>query len=637
MNLNPEQQQAVETTTGAVMIIAGAGTGKTKTLTSRILRLIASGVSPKKILAVTFTNKAAKEMKERIEPHLPYASGMPVIGTFHSLGVMMLRQFGSKLNIARSFSILDRDDQTKLLEESIKSIGLDTEDWSARKFKERISWLRSNHTSIEELRANAQSDFDTFTANVWEKYNALKQKQQSLDFDDLLDLPLQLLKKHADVREYYQTTFEYIHIDEYQDTNKVQDELVGILAEQHGNVCVVGDTDQTIYTWRGAQVRNMLLFDKKFPQVNMIMLTKNYRSTQTILEAGNAMILKNKARIHKDLISQGVVGDKILSYSAYSEQEEARWVIENFTKIHNLGVKYNDMCVLYRSHFLSRAIEEACMRAGIPYSVIGTKFFERKEVKDVIAWIRASINRNSLSDLKRVVEFPKRGVGKVAWATICAEQAHTLKATAKTGWEKINSILDEIQEASHALPVSDLVEFAAKKSGIWDEFVNGTEDDHERLLNVQELIAYAKDFTDIDEDVTQLELFLERIALVSDQDALASSDNENEQGIKLMTIHAAKGLEFNTVAIVGLEEGVFPADNDDAEDSEEERRLMYVAITRAKERLLLSWAMTRRIFGSTSVQTPSEFLSDIPAHLIQSEKRITSNYLNDDYPDINIW
>lgn len=624
MQLNPQQSRAVETTKGAVMIIAGAGTGKTKTLTSRILQLIATGVHPRNILAVTFTNKAAKEMKERIAPHIPYGMELPVIGTFHSLGVMILRRFGDRVGVKRGFTILDRDDQIKIFDDIIESIGLDSEEWSAKRFKERISWLRSRGTLVSEFREQAASQYDEFVAQVWERYNERKLKQNSFDFDDLLELPLKLLQRDSEVREYYQNLFEYIHIDEYQDTNDVQDKLVSILADKHKNLCVVGDTDQTIYTWRGAQIKNMLQFHKKFPEVEMITLTQNYRSSKNILDAGNAVVAINKGRIEKDLVTSKEAGEPVTIYRAYTDQNEAKWIAEQIVERTHQGDSYNDIAILYRSHFISRVLEEALMRSGIPYSVIGTKFFDRKEIKDAMAWLRAAFNRTNLSDLKRVVDFPKRGIGKVAWAAICSEQAHTLKAAAKTGYQSILKILDDVKEYSESHEVSETLEYCVKKSGMWDTLQNGDEEDQERLMNIKELISYAKEFTEGNEEATPLELFIERVSLVSDQDAL-DNNGEQTQSVKLMTVHAAKGLEFNSVFIAGCEQGIFPSENDDAEDPEEERRLMYVAITRAKVKLCISWSMSRRIYGQASIQTPSEFIADIPNELIEE---VTDSYTN---------
>lgn len=634
MKLNPEQQLAADTTDGAVMIIAGAGTGKTKTVTARIIGLLATGVAPWNILAVTFTNKAASEMKERIAHHLPHGIEMPLVCTFHGLGVLMLRQFGTQIGIDRSFSIVDRDDQMKMLEAGVKQLGLDSELWSAKRFRERISWLTNHGTTISELRANSSSDMDRYTASVWEYYETEKKKAACVDFDDLLQLPLQLLQKFPTVREYYQKKFRYIHVDEYQDTSGVQDEMIALLADYHKNICVVGDTDQTIYSWRGAQIKNMLQFHKRFPDVQIVTLSKNYRSTQTIIAAGNALIAKNTARIPKDLISVGEPGNAIVSYRAYSEKDEASWVATQLQTRHANGVPWRDMAILYRNHYLSRTLEESLLHAGIPYSVLGTKFFDRKEIKDMIAWIRASRNRKSLPDMKRVVEFPKRGIGKVAWATITTGDIHLLRGAAQKSYATITSILDDIYNAIQHKSPSEVVLFAAQKSGIIDTLAAGDAEDHERLLNIQELVTYAKDFDalmpiilDDDTEISPMEQFLERVALMSDQDGLT---NDTEGGVRMMTVHAAKGLEFDTVAIIGLEQGIFPAEKEEGGDPEEERRLMYVAVTRAKQQLYISCSLSRRIFGSTCMQSPSEFITDIPPELVRTDKPVMK-YLDDDF------
>jgi DNA helicase-2/ATP-dependent DNA helicase PcrA len=644
MQLNAQQQQAVDTLGGAVMIVAGAGTGKTKTLTARIARLLQNGVPAFRILAITFTNKAAQEMRDRISALLPYVNQtrtnqphpqMPVVCTFHGFGVMVLRQFGTHIGVPKDFVILDRDDQLKILDAGIKQLGLDNELWSARLFKERISWLMNHGTSLAEFKLAGASDTDTYTAHIWEYYQDHKQKSDAVDFDDLLVLPMQLLRSNQKVRTYYQERFEYIHIDEYQDTSGIQDELVAMLADHHKNICVVGDTDQTIYSWRGALIKNMLQFHKRFPDVEVITLSQNYRSTQTIIAAGNAVIQKNTARIPKELVSCGEVGSPITVYTAYSDIAESSWIAQKIMDIHTAGVPLSSIAVLYRNHYLSRTLEDALVKIGIPYSVIGTKFFDRKEIKDVIAWIRASRNRKSLADMKRVIEFPKRGIGKVAWAHITAGDADKLKGQALASYQTIHKILDDIRDRAETCTPSELCLHVVRASGIWDALSTGDSEDAERLLNIQELVSFARDFDErepemLDEVViSPLDIMLERIALLSDQDTM-TGDGAATGSVRLMTVHAAKGLEFHSVFIMGLEQGIFPAESDNGSDPEEERRLMYVAITRAEKQLFLSNSLSRRIFGSQCMQTPSEFISDIPAQILYHEKPVMK-YLDDDF------
>ncbi|MCB9808812.1 UvrD-helicase domain-containing protein [Candidatus Nomurabacteria bacterium] len=633
-SLNKEQQKAVQHINGPLLIVAGAGTGKTRTLTHRIAYLVQQGHDPSSILAVTFTNKAAAEMRERIE-HLLHQQGdtepyaFPLIKTFHALGVYMMRRHADRLGLTKYFTILDRQDCMALVKRAMQKRDIDPKEWEPRKILNQISHAKNALLTPESYESNSRGSQTSIVAQVWRTYEAFKRAEGTKDFDDLLVNTYELVRDYQDIRDYYRGRWQFIHVDEYQDTNEVQFKLLQQLVNPDtNNICVVGDADQTIYTWRGATMRNMMQFDQDFPGAATIILSHNYRSTPTILEAAQCIIEKNEARIPKELIPFSQVPGKVIKgYQAMSGGQEANWIVQQLWKEHrDEGRKFSDMAILYRTNFQSRLLEEACLHAQLPYTVSGVKFFDRKEVKDVLAYVYAALNPKSASHITRAIQFPKRGIGKVSLGKILAGQADELGGKAGASYQTFVQLLERIEIMAHEKAPSELLTMIVHESGIRSELLQGSTDDHERLANIEELVSFATRYdVMMQEDdgnegfdtsyMHNLEHMLEHISLMSEQDGLAKADQD---AVRLMTIHASKGLEFDVVAIAGLEQGLFPSDmgDDEKRDPEEERRLMYVAVTRAKEQLYLSHARMRTIFGQQSFQTPSEFLFDIPDELI---------------------
>lgn len=477
-------------------------------------------------------------------------------------------------------------------------------------------------------------------AQVWSLYEKKKEKENSLDFDDLLLKATKLLKDNVEIRKIYQERWQYIHIDEYQDTNEVQYLMSKLLSENHKNIAVVGDADQNIYSWRGANLKNILNFEKDYPNAKIIMLEQNYRSTKNILEAANIVIKKNKYRPDKNLFTNNENGEKIGLYEALDETDEAEFVATKILEILDKGEK--EISVLYRANFQSRALEEAMLRYNIPYQVLGVKFFERKEIKDTLAYLRAALNRDSLSDIKRIINFPARGIGKVTLVKIFAKETEDLPIKMKIKIDTFYQTLEDIKEKIQTAKTSEVIKYVVKKSGIEAELGSGSEEDMERLENIKELATLAIKYDNM-ENGLGIERLLEDASLASDQDSLMINaphpspllgKERGNNAVKLMTVHASKGLEFKYVFITGLEDGLFPhqRQNEDAgADHEEERRLFYVALTRAKEKLFLSFANFRTIFGSRQINAPSEFIADIPADILEKEGEknlIKTIYLN---------
>ncbi len=663
--LNPMQKEAAQHVKGPLLIVAGAGAGKTKTVTHRIVNLIKEGVAPERILAVTFTNKAAKEMRERviaeIEKNAKGQNTIPFVSTFHSLGVYIIKENARLLGLTRYFTILDEGDAVSLIKDIVKEIGLDPKQYEPRKIKGIISREKGKFSDMGEYRERANDHMSRIIAQVWPLYESKKTKENSLDFDDLLLKSVKLLKENENIKKVYQERWEYIHIDEYQDTNEVQYLMSRLLSEDNKNICVVGDADQNIYSWRGANLKNILSFEKDYPNAKIVLLEENYRSTKNILEAANEIIKKNKFRPDKNLFTQKEVGEKIGLYEAMNESDEADFVATKILEIADRGATesfpvgslsgsaepaltlgssacerphlensaspLSDIAVLYRANFQSRALEEAMLKYNVPYQVLGVKFFERKEIKDTLAYLRAALNPQNLSDIKRIINFPARGIGKVTLAKIFADDQNSLPIKVKMKIDVFYQTLEEIKEKIQTTKASDVIKFAVKKSGIEHELSNGTEEDMERLENIKELATLALKYDSL-EGGAGIEKLLEDASLASDQDSIIISEEKAKEkmktnAVKLMTVHAAKGLEFKYVFVTGLESGLFPhqrmGDVKNGEDSEEERRLFYVALTRAKEKLFLSFANFRTIFGSTQINAPSEFISDIPPDLLEKE------------------
>lgn len=631
MDLNSKQSEAVLKTDGPVLILAGAGAGKTKTITHRILHLIKSGVKPENILAITFTNKAAKEMRERVfalirsdkELNLPISfNERPFVSTFHSLGVHIIKENAQKLGLTRNFTIFDRSDSKRAIKEGIMELGLDPKQYEPNVILSIISREKGNGVNMAQFFESVGNDYmREIVHNVWQKYEASLHKEKALDFDDLLLKAVELLEKHAEIRSHYANVWKYVHIDEYQDTNKVQYKMARLIAGQHKNICVVGDVDQNIYSWRGADIKNILNFERDYPGAAMIVLEENYRSTQTILEVANHIIKKNKNRFEKNLFTKQGAGEKIVLYNAFDENDEARFIADKAAALIEGGTDPGEIAVLYRANFQSRALEEAMLDREVAYQVLGVKFFERKEVRDVLSYIRAALNRDSLSDLQRIINVPARGIGKVTIAKIFSGMIDSLSSAHAEKWRSFNAILDDIAAKSASEKPSDLVKFVIKRTGIEDMLKSGTDEDLERLENTRELATLATkyDFMMPGEGISKL---LEDAALATDQDEM----EENKPAVRLMTVHASKGLEFEHVFITGLEQDLFPhrgmeSSNKGKRDEEEERRLFYVALTRAKKRLFLTHASMRTIFGSRQVTVPSEFIFDIPEQYVEEEEK----------------
>ena len=625
--LNEAQKKAVLTTDGPLLIVAGAGAGKTKTLVHRIAHIVSLGASPSQILAVTFTNKAAKEMRERTIELLKKSNtegnppaGGPFISTFHSLGVFLLRKFGAYEGKIKRFTILDDSDTTSLIKECLQAMGLDPKEHDPRAIKSIISRCANALQNPEDLIGESNPTY-RLAGRVWQAYRTEKEKQHALDFDDLILQSVEHLEKNNEARVWCQSTWHYIHIDEYQDTNEVQYRIARALAGERKNLCVVGDSDQSIYSWRGANIKNILEFEKDYPEAQVVLLEENYRSTKTVLGAANEIIKQNVHRQPKNLFTSKHDGEQISLYGAYDEADEAKFVVERCIERIDNSVKPSDIAVLFRANFQSRVLEEAFLSYNIPYQVLGVRFFERKEIKDILSYIREALNQESLGDIKRIINTPTRGIGKVTIAKVFSGEKDSLPTKALISVNNFYDLLLRIRDYIEDHNVSEILKFIITETKI-DASLKTEHDGDERLENLQELVSLGLRY-DHYESNEGIEKLVEEATLMSDQDAMGS-EKETLPGVKLMTVHASKGLEFNTVFVTGLEDGLFPHERGErltGPDAEEERRLMYVAITRAREKLYLTYASMRTIYGARDVRLPSEFLSDIPDELITRESR----------------
>ncbi len=623
-NLNDAQKKAVLATEGPLLIVAGAGAGKTKTLVHRIAHIISVGHRPSSILAVTFTNKSAKEMRERVAHMIgkmdlgDYSRELPFVSTFHSLGVFLLRRFGAYDGTVKRFTILDDSDTTSLIKESLQSMGLDPKTNDPRALKSIISRCANALQTPEQLMGESNPTY-RLAGRVWQQYTKHKHSQHALDFDDLLLQSVSLLEKNKEVRDWCNDTWHYIHIDEYQDTNEVQYRMAKALTGTRKNICVVGDSDQSIYSWRGANIKNILEFEKDYPEATVVLLEENYRSTKTVIGAANEVIKKNNHRTPKELFTNKHEGETISLYGGYDEADEARFIVERCVERMDSGIPTEDIAVLFRANFQSRVLEEAFLSHNIPYQVLGVRFFERKEIKDVLSYIRAALNPESLLDIKRIINTPTRGIGKVTVAKIFAGEKDSLPAKTLITVNKFYDLLLNIRDYIAEHSVSEILKFVITETKM-DESFKDEPDGEERLENLQELVTLGLRY-DHFESTEGVERLIEEATLMSDQDNM---QNETIKGVKLMTVHASKGLEFNTVFITGLEHGLFPHERGErltGADAEEERRLMYVAVTRAREKLYLTYASIRTIYGMRDIRLPSDFLSDIPDELITRESR----------------
>ncbi len=623
-SLNDKQKEAVLYTEGPLLIVAGAGAGKTKTITHRIIHLIHQGINPSSILAVTFTNKAAKEMRDRVINLLEDKShglsfpinhsSAPFVSTFHSLGVHIIKENAHLIGLTKHFSIIDESDAISIIKDIMKQHDIDPKQHEPRKIKSAISKAKGDFITLENYRGEVKSSQQSIVALIWAGYESRLKKEKGLDFDDLLLESVLILRKFPEIKNKYQERWKYVHIDEYQDTNEVQYEMTKLLVGKDQNICVVGDTDQNIYSWRGANIKNMLHFEKDYPNTKIIMLEQNYRSTAKIIEAANSIIEKNQYRVPKTLFTKNVEGEQIVVCEAYDEVSEADFVAREIDELLKEN-KPEDIAILYRANFQSRVLEESLLGKQIPYQVLGVKFFDRREIKDIISYIKASLNKESLTDIKRIINTPTRGIGKVTLTKLFAGQFIDLPASMQEKINKFYLLLESIHEYIDTHKPSEVVRFIIEKSGIEKELSNGTNEDMERLENMKELVTLSIKYDNQEDGIEKL---LEDASLSSDQDSLINK--EKTGGVRLMTVHASKGLEFKYVFVTGLEQDLFPharTGQGTKEDKEEERRLFYVALTRAGKKLFLTYASLRTIFGMKQVNNPSEFIYDIPTHLTE--------------------
>ncbi|MDU6979087.1 MAG: DNA helicase PcrA [Veillonella sp.] len=633
--LNREQQQAVQHTEGPLLILAGAGSGKTKVLTVRIAYLLAQGVNPYEILAITFTNKAAKEMKSRVEGLVGDVANRIWLSTFHSFCAKFLRfELDNFLGYNSNFTIYDTSDSQVVIKAALKALNLDDKYYPVGAMISAISDAKNKLMFASDYRKQARDFYQQKVADVYEYYERELRKNNALDFDDLLLVAVKLLQSNAAVLEKYSKRFKYVMIDEYQDTNHAQYLLAYLLSSHWKNIAVVGDADQSIYAWRGADIQNILDFEKDYPNCTSIKLEQNYRSTKIILDAANAVIDNNEGRPEKNLWTDKVEGAKIQHFTAQSEHEEAAFIGDTIVKKHDIhGVPYGDMAILYRTNAQSRVLEEALIKRALPYTMVGgTKFYDRKEIKDVLAYLRVLYNPFDDLSLLRIINVPKRSIGATTVSKLqdyarenstslfmTLTQLHlvdTIKGKTKEKLEEFGILIFTLVAEMDDKSVLDILEAILDRTGYLAQLEESTDpQDQARAENIGELLSVAKDFQDTNPTGT-VEDFLEQVALVNDVDSF----EQEESKVTLMTLHAAKGLEFPIVFLGGLEEGLFPHSRTlmNPEEIEEERRLAYVGITRAEKELYISNATTRTVFGRTSSYLPSRFIDEIPAELVDS-------------------
>ena len=631
--LNREQQQAVQHTEGPLLILAGAGSGKTKVLTVRIAYLLAQGVNPYEILAITFTNKAAKEMKSRVEGLVGDVANRIWLSTFHSFCAKFLRfELDNFLGYNSNFTIYDTSDSQVVIKAALKALNLDDKYYPIGAMISAISDAKNKLMFASDFRKQARDFYQQKVADVYEYYERELRKNNALDFDDLLLVAVKLLQSNAAVLDKYSKRFKYVMIDEYQDTNHAQYLLAYLLSSHWKNIAVVGDADQSIYAWRGADIQNILDFEKDYPNCTSIKLEQNYRSTKIILDAANAVIDHNEGRPEKNLWTDKVEGAKIQHFTAQSEHEEAAFIGDTIVKKHDIhGVPYGDMAILYRTNAQSRVLEEALIKRALPYTMVGgTKFYDRKEIKDVLAYLRVLYNPFDDLSLLRIINVPKRSIGATTVSKLqdyarengtslfmTLTQLHlvdTIKGKTKEKLEEFGILIFTLVAEMDDKSVLDILEAILDRTGYLAQLEESTDpQDQARAENIGELLSVAKDFQDTNPTGT-VEDFLEQVALVNDVDSF----EQEESKVTLMTLHAAKGLEFPIVFLGGLEEGLFPHSRTlmNPEEIEEERRLAYVGITRAEKELYISNATTRTVFGRTSSYLPSRFIDEIPAELV---------------------
>ena len=628
--LNPQQRLAAETLDGPVLILAGAGSGKTRALTYRVANLIDSGIKPWRILAITFTNKAAKEMKERISALVGEQAADVWVSTFHALCAKILRRDIEKLGYSRSFTIYDDDDQATVIKEAIRLLNIDDKLLTVREVRSKISDAKNRLLTPDEWFQQSPKDFRSQQIHdVYSQYEQRLRSSNALDFDDLLLRTLELFADHPPVLASYRDRFSHVLVDEYQDTNFAQYSLVKLLTQQSRNLCVVGDDDQSIYGWRGADIRNILDFEKDFPDAQVIKLEQNYRSSANILEAANQVIAHNEGRKEKALWTEAPEGEMIKLFCAGDEREEAAWICDRMHQRKLSGEDYGSIAILYRTNAQSRVLEEMLMRAGIPYRIYGgLRFYDRKEVKDIVAYLRCIINPSDDVSLRRIINQPKRAIGEstimelMRYATeketplysALMDLPETLSARPRKCVREFGDMMNELVMLREEMTLSAFVKHLIDKTGLRAQYEKDLSDEAKaRLENIDEFLGAVTEFENAADEPT-LENYLENIALITDLDNAVTAS----EYVTLMTVHSAKGLEYPTVFVSGLEEGIFPSARSmqDAERLEEERRLCYVALTRAMNHLYLSYANQRMIYNQLNYNAPSRFISEIPKRLV---------------------
>ncbi|AXF57542.1 DNA helicase PcrA [Salicibibacter kimchii] len=648
--LNSEQQRAVKRTEGPLLIMAGAGSGKTRVLTHRIAYLVREkGVAPWNILAITFTNKAAREMKERVGQLISGVADSIWMSTFHALCVRILRRDADRIGINRNFSILDATDQQSVIKQILKDQNLDVKKFPPRTLLGTISGAKNELITAAEYAKNANGPFEEVAADVYKEYARRLRINHALDFDDLIMTTIRLFREMPEALEYYQRKFQYIHVDEYQDTNKAQYMLVKQLAGRFRNTCVVGDSDQSIYKWRGADISNILSFEEDYEEAEVILLEQNYRSTKTILSAANELIKNNSGRKPKNLWTENKEGTRIHFYDAMDEREEAFYVVNQMKEAAQTNEQsYRDFAVLYRTNAQSRVMEELFVKSNIPYQMIGgTKFYDRKEIKDVLAYLRVIANPDDDISLQRIINVPKRGIGattvdKVAayannqnislYGALLESEQIGLSATVTKKLLGFTEHLNNWIRQQEYLSVIDIIEEVLETSGYREALkVDKTLEAQSRLENMDELLTVAQEFEKRQDDKSLI-AFLTDLALVADIDRLDDEEEKQQGMVTMMTLHAAKGLEFPTVFLIGMEEGIFPHNRSlfEEEEMQEERRLAYVGMTRAEEQLHLTKALSRRLYGRAQMNPGSRFINEVPGHLFEAVPETTENVSSND-------
>lgn len=622
-SLNDRQKEAVVNTDGPMLILAGAGSGKTKVLTTKVAYLIEEkNIDPNNILAITFTNKAAKEMKERIFKLEGNSAFYIQISTFHSFGLKILKENCELLGYEKNFTILDSDDSLSIIKKIMKELNIDANKYNPKAIKNVISNNKNEIIDPEKYSLYVNTDFDEIALEVYRKYEKSLKINNAVDFDDLLILPLKLFNNNPGVLQKYQEKYKYVFIDEYQDTNEPQYILSKMISAKYKNITVVGDADQAIFTWRGANYKNILNFEKDYKDAKVVLLEENYRSTKTILNAANNVIKNNKVRKEKNLWTQNEEGSKITYYKAFDEKDESNYVVNEIKKLMEKGVNPKDICVLYRANAQSRTVEEAFLTSNISYNIVGSyAFYNRKEIKDLIAYLKLIYNNKDDVSLLRVINYPKRGIGNKAIENLAIKSNvldKSLYEVIDSGKElEFKNMIEEIKKEESHLTLTELIDMVLDKSGMKKSLEDEKSIESDiRLENLEEFKSIAKAM-EINEGIVSLEELLDKLALVSD---VSEQKNDNEDKVTLMTMHAVKGLEYDYVFVVGVEEGLFPHSNslESNDELEEERRLCYVAITRAKKKLYLINARSRILYGKVSSNVPSRFINEISDEYIET-------------------